>query len=53
MIHCSAGLGLHGLCFATLLARSVLGLSGPDALAGGAINRRRCSTPAQIMLIME
>lgn len=53
LIHCSAGLGRTAL-FATLLARSVLGLSGPDALAWlGRHQPGALLTPAQIMLIME
>ena len=53
LIHCSAGLGRTAL-FATLLARSVLGLSGPDALAClGRHQPGALLTPAQIMLIME
>ena len=53
VIHCSAGLGRTAL-FATLLARSVLGLSGPDALAWlGRHQPGALLTPAQIMLIME
>lgn len=52
LIHCSAGLGRTAL-FATLLARSVLGLSGPDALAWlGRHQPGALLTPAQIMLIM-
>lgn len=52
LIHCSAGLGRTAL-FATLLARSVLGLSGPDALAWlGHHQPGALLTPAQIMLIM-
>ena len=53
LIHCSAGLGRTAL-FATLLARSVLRLSGPEALAW--LSRHQPGallTPAQIMLIME
>lgn len=53
IIHCSAGLGRTAL-FATLLARSVLGLSGPDALAWlGRHQPGALLTPSQIMLIME
>ncbi|MBS0172001.1 MAG: hypothetical protein JSR62_16765 [Nitrospira sp.] len=53
LIHCSAGLGRTAL-FATLLARSVLGLSGPEALAWlGRHQPGALLTPAQIMLIME
>lgn len=52
LIHCSAGLGRTAL-FATLLARSVLGFSGPDALAWlGRHQPGALLTPAQIMLIM-
>ena len=52
LIHCSAGLGRTAL-FATLLARSVLGLSGSDALAWlGRHQPGALLTPAQIMLIM-
>lgn len=52
LIHCSAGLGRTAL-FATLLARSVLGLSGPEALAWlGRHQPAALLTPAQIMLIM-
>lgn len=52
IIHCSAGLGRTAL-FATLLARSVLGLSGPEALAWlGRHQPGALLTPAQIMLIM-
>ncbi|MBA5869435.1 MAG: hypothetical protein GDA68_05495 [Nitrospira sp. CR2.1] len=52
IIHCSAGLGRTAL-FATLLARSVFGLSGPDALAWlGRHQPGALLTPAQITLIM-
>ena len=53
LIHCSAGLGRTAL-FAALLARSVLGLSGPEALTWlGRHQPDALLTPAQIMLIME
>jgi hypothetical protein len=53
LIHCSAGLGRTAL-FATLLARSVLGLSGLEALAWlGRHQPGALLTPAQIMLMME
>ncbi|MGC3976114.1 MAG: hypothetical protein QM771_17265 [Nitrospira sp.] len=53
LIHCSAGLGRTAL-FATLLARSVLGLSGPEALAWlGRHQPGALLTPVQIMLILE
>ncbi|MCC6965317.1 MAG: hypothetical protein IT391_03405 [Nitrospira sp.] len=53
LIHCSAGLGRTAL-FATLLARSVLRLSGSEALAWlGCHQPGALLTPAQIMLIME
>ncbi len=53
LIHCSAGLGRTAL-FATLLARSVLGLSGPEALTWlGRHQPGALLTPAQIMLILE
>ncbi|GAB1722998.1 MAG: hypothetical protein NTNFB01_18940 [Nitrospira sp.] len=53
LIHCSAGLGRTAL-FATLLARSVLRLSGPEALAWlGRHQPGALLTPAQIMLIMK
>lgn len=52
LIHCSAGLGRTAL-FAALLARSVLGLSGLDALAWlGRHQPGALLTPAQIMLVM-
>ncbi|MCW5799306.1 MAG: hypothetical protein KIT40_12445 [Nitrospira sp.] len=53
LIHCSAGLGRTAL-FATLLARSVLGFSGLEALAWlGRHQPGALLTPAQIMLILE
>ncbi len=53
LIHCSAGLGRTAL-FATLLARSVLGVSGSEAMAWlGRHQPGALLTPAQIMLIME
>ena len=53
LIHCSAGLGRTAL-FATMLARSVLRLSGSEALAWlGRHQPAALLTPAQILLILN
>ena len=52
IIHCSAGLGRTAL-IAALLARSILRLSGPEAIAWlGQHQPSALLTPAQIMMIM-
>lgn len=53
IIHCSAGLGRTAL-IAALLARLVLGLSGPEAIAWlGQHQPGALLTPAQIMMVTE
>lgn len=53
IIHCSAGLGRTAL-IAALLARSVLRLSGPEAIAWlGQHQPGALLTPAQIMMVIE